>query len=391
MKIISIAIISIWILFTGNLSYSQSVSTSLIEKESSSTNSNLQIKPSLTVGGGKTSNVGKLQIETPGTFGKVSPSLSFEYTPSDAVVVNTQLSADLKQYSDEKSKALADEKSGELRAAIIWFATDSWEFGGDLGASYTENKLPVQISSSETAAQSQKYLEPDSRIYAAWASDKIILETGLTAKNRQYSTTIDDRGNTFYNNYNQIAADLKFSYSFSKNFKLSIRNLIEDKKYQEKPADFSDGAASVSTSPNPILEETATEHSLIAEYNFGKTKFVTTPGIRINKDRVFGARDSQALKLQQKMNLPITSKLSWAPAISISKEKFSKFHSDPENDPFNSPLREDSDFKITSPLKYALQNNIQINLEYGFLKKDSNYANSSYTDTTISTGLTISM
>ena len=368
----------------------ETISTSIV-KTGEDDASSLQVKPSVAISVGSSSNVGKLNNESSGTYGKVSPALSFEYLPSDTVVLNLQVNGEFKQFSEAATRTIGDEKNGEIRSAGIWFINDTWEMGGDVGAFYTENRLPVQVSSTETSAQIQKYMEPDSRLYLAWVGDKFSAETGASAKLRQYSTTTEDRGNAYRNDFDTFGGDLKISYALAESFKLSAIVLIEDKKYKERRADFSDGAASNPGSPHPILRETANEVGLAADYTFGKFKFTSTPIIRFNKDRVFGARDSETLKFQQKIIVPIGKKLTWSPGITVSEERFSRFRSNPEGDPFGSPLRKDLDFKVTSPMKYILKENLQINAEYGFSRKDSNYANSSYTDHAVSAGFTVSM
>lgn len=379
------------LLLLANSAHSETQNVSIAEMENAGSNSNIQIESSLSLGGGTTTNAARLLNETPGTYTTVSPSFSLEHSPSDSLAINAELNVDLKQFSDEKAKNLANEMMGEARGAFIWFASEFWEIGGDIGATYAENRLPVQISSTETTAQAQKYLEPDSRFYAAWISDKMTFESGVSAKKRNYWTTMEDRGNIFHNDYEQVGADFKASYTFHKDFKLSLRSLIENKQYKEKAADFSDGAASSAASPNPTLQETSTEYNIIADYTLGKIKLSTMPGIRLNKDRIFGAKDSQTLKLQQKMIISLSNNLSWSPTVSYTREDFNKFRSNPEGDPTHSPLREDSDIKFSSPLKYSLRKDTILSFDYGFSKKESNYANNSYSETTISTALAISM
>ena len=353
--------------------------------------SSLQVKPSVTISVGSSSNVGKLNNKSSGTYGEVSPAISFEYLPLDTVFLNLQVNGEFKQFSEAASRTIGDEKNGEIRSAGIWFVNDTWELGGDIGAFYTENRVPVQISSTETSAQIQRYMEPDSRLYLAWVGDKFLVETGASAKLRQYSTKTEDRGNTYRNDFDTFGGDLKIGYALAESFRVSAKVLIEDKKYKERSADFSDGAASNPRSPHPILQETANEIGLAADYTFGKLNFTTAPTIRFNKDRVFGARDSETLKFQQKIIVPFGKKLAWSPGFTISEERFSRFRSNPEDDPFGSPLRKDLDFKVASPMKYTLIENLQINAEYGFSRKVSNYANGSYTEHAVSAGFTVSI
>lgn len=366
-----------------------SISATMPQGEDSS--SSVQLKPAINLLVGTSSNVGKLQSETPGAYGKVSPSLGLELTPWDSFVFTSQLNADFKQFAAEDARTIGDENSYELRNLAIWFPSDEWEVGGDIGALRSESRLPVQISSTQTTAQQQKYLEPDARLYAAWSRNQFSLESGAFGKTRNYSTLMIDRGNSFHNDFDQYGGDLKIGYSVSAAFKLTLRGLHEEKQYKEKPADFTDGAASNPAAPLPTLKESANELGLIAEYSLGKVKFVSTPGVRFNKDRIFGARDSQTWKFQQKIAVPITDRLSWNPTFTVSQESFSRFRSAPEIDPFGTPLRKDLDLRVASPFKYSLSHAIQILADYSFTRKDSNYANSSYSEHAVSTGLSVSM
>jgi hypothetical protein len=359
--------------------------------ESESTSKPFQLKPSIGLSVGSSSNVGKLQSQTSGSYGKISPALNFEVSPSDSIVLTTQFNADLKQYSSADARTLADENNAEIRNLGIWFLSENWDLGGDLGAACNQSKIPVQIDSSQTTAQQQSYLEPDGRFYVAWTQDRLSIEGGISTKSRNYSTLMADRGNTFHNDFDLYGGDLKVGYAVSEKTNVSLRGLIENRRYKEKPADFTDGAPSVSTSPLPVLEESANEVSLIAEYRLARIKFVSTPALRFNKDRVFGARDSQSLKFQQKVTIPLSEKFTLSPGFTVLQESFDHFHSDPQNDPYGSPLRKDVDLKATMPFKYSLSASTQISAEYSFAKRDSNYANSSYTEHAISTGISVSM
>lgn len=384
-------------LFIASAAFAQDIKTSVINVYKVEPENEPGIITSLhtssTVGlaFGSSSNVAKLKNEVAGNFLRLNPSLLFEYSPSDALAINTQFTADMKQYSEEKAQNLAAENGVASNVTAVLFYNDSWEFGGDVGVSYNENNLSVSNGDQEPSSMLQKYLEPDSRIYSAWISENASIETGIRAKSRRYSTTLNDRGNTFYNDHDLLGADIKAKYSFNKTVELTVKSLIENKQYKEKPADFTDGAPSALASFSPALQETSVEHGLTLDLNFPKAKFSTTPSIRFNKDRIFAARDSQVLKVQQRMVLPVTGKLTWSPSLSIAKENFKNFRADPLNNPVNGPLREETDLRLSSPFKYAFSKKMRMNIDYTFSQKSSNYSDSSYSETVISTGLNIVM
>ncbi len=340
---------------------------------------------------GTSSNIGKLSTPTSGNYLKISPSVGAEYLLSEVTVLNTALSADLKRFTDGASKNLGNESKAEARFTLIGFLGEQWELGGDLGGIYSAGRVPLQITSTETAALEQRYFEPDSRLYAAWTKGAYSAEAGASGKIRRYSTITEDRGNTFKNDYTSYGLDLKLKRVFSKAFSLSVKGVLENKTYSERPADFSDGAASPIGASHPFLEESSGEGSLVAEYRVGKLVFVTTPSYRKNKDRIFGARDSGTFRIQEKMTLPISKSLTFSPTASYARESFDHFRADPEANILGGALRTDSEWRVSVPMKYSVTRSISVSAAYDFVQKDSNYAGSSYSDHSVSTGVTVSM
>ena len=349
------------------------------------------VKANFSYSFGQTSNVAKLSKDEAGAYNLIKPTLSLEGSSSDSFSYNMDFGAELKKYTEQAAEALGNESSIDARVSSIWFLNDSWELGGDVGAYRVKNKLPVQLSSTETTSQDQEYFEPDARLYLSWIGENLTVEGGASASYRDYKTTLIDRGNVFYNDYEQYGVDVKVGREFDEQFSLYTKAVINRRQYKERPADFTDGAPSLVASPLPQLEEVSSEISIVAEYKLGKVKLTTTPSIKLSDDKVFGARDSETIKIQQKFSIPITAKVVWAPSFIFSNEKFSQFRSDPENLPSTSPLREDSETKIASSLSYTFKKDIVGNIDYGFTNKKSNYAGSSYEEQTIAAGIAISM
>lgn len=368
---------------------SMASTSSSISDEGDLTSTFVDLKPAVSLSGGASSNVGKLNTATSGSFFKVSPSLAAEFTPSDSLVLNGQISGDFKKYSGSLQRKIGDERTYEGRISSLYFIDEDWEFGGDIGYTDIENRIAVQTSLTETGAIVQRYNEPDAQLFLARSKDGFSVEASGGGKIRRYSTKLEDRGNLFHNDYDFSLGSIKIGYEFAKDFKISQKTSVENKQYKERPADFTDGAASLSSAPHPVLRETAKEFSLIGEFKILGVKFITTPSIRFNKDRVFGARDSEVKKIQQKVVLPVFPRVTLSPTITYSKEDFDRFRSLPDTNPLNSPLREESEWKLSVPLKVTLKEGIQVNADYGFTKKDSNYASSSYTEQAGFVGVTL--
>lgn len=351
----------------------------------------VQLKPSIIVGGGTSSNVGRLRVEEGGTFVRISPLLEADIAASDSLVFSSSLGGDFKRFTRQAAKGIGDESSGDFRSLALYFLNESWELGGDLGASYSDSKSPYQKSSSETSAQEQRYFQPQGRIFLSWQGTLLGIEGGASGKSRSYSTITSDRGNSFKGDFDQAGFDFKVTAPLGALIKLSGKAAFESKNYKERPADFTDGAASTQASPHPVLRESAKDFSLGVEVGHEGFKSVTAPGFRSAKDRVFGARDSSTWRLSQVFAISLARKVAWNPSFSLSRETFERFRSAPEVDPLGSPLRKDLELKASSPFKISVGKNTQLLAEYAFSRRDSNYANSSYSDHTLSMGISLTM
>jgi hypothetical protein len=349
----------------------------------------VELKSELALATGNTSNVEKLSEGTSGVFYRLNPSLGLEFQPLDALVLNFQANAKIKKYFDKKISNVASDENEEIRGTFIWLASDSFEFGSDIGVVRSESSAPVQISTSQSNAEIQKFLEPNGYFYGAWFHDPFEIELGLNTRYRDYSTLLSDRGNFFENDYRNNGLSFKVNYSFNKRIKFKTQISLDKKKYLYRPADFSDGAASNSTSPNPILKESSKEITFGVEYVINGVKLETIAGYRYQKDRVFGARDSNLLKVVQKMSFNLSDKFDWSPGLNLSEEKFKKFRSNPEVNPFGNTMRKDINLSVKNEFKYKINTKYSISAGYIYSRKYSNYANSSYYDHEISTGLSI--
>ena len=349
-----------------------------------------KLQSSLGVNFGTSNNVGRLSTQIAGTYSKINPSITYERSFGDTTLINSELSMDFKRYLEKNSAELGDEQSFELTTTALSFLTENLELGGDLVLRQIKNSIPMQMNDADTNAIFQEYIEPDLRVNLMWSlQENIAIEQGLSVVSRKNSEILLDRGNSFYNDFVATGGDLKLTFELSPYLKVSVKGILEDKRYSEKPADYTDGAASGPVAANPTLYEISNEYLVFLETEVGKVKLVTIPAYRINKDKIYGARDSNTFRIQQKIIMAISRKLSWSATIAMSEEKFTQFRSAPESNPFGGDFRTDTEIKISSPIKYSINEQFQIMAEYVSIRKDSNYANSSYSEQVLSAGINL--
>ena len=349
--------------------------------------SSVKFSPSVAVGVGSTSNATLLNNPTPGTYTKVSPSLLIEYSPLEDLLVTGSFEGALKYFPDSQVSQLANEHSIDAKTDVAWFVNESWEAGSNVSFLFLENHIPT-VGADSVSAQSQRYYQPELRVYGALNGDRWSTEVGVGASPRRYlTTTTDIQGNTFKNSYDASNLDGRIGYRFSQDTRLGFRFSVEQKKYLERMAEFTDGLPVTSGSANPNLVTLAQDNELQLKTRAYTTSLNSTLGIRFEKDQIFGARDSVRYRFKQKAIIPLSRRLSLEPEVAVSKQYYSNFRSDPINDPRNSPLRTDWDTQLGSSLKWAMLQNMTLSMQYAYNRKSTNYALENYTEHVIETGL----
>ena len=350
-----------------------------------------KLNASLEYNFGGATNVAKLENEQDGRFHQLSPSINFDVLSSDTSFLNFELLADLKNYTESVSRKLGDESQVSARLLGTQFVSDRWEWGGEGGYLFLDGNQPIQLSTVETISQDQKYAEYDGRLYLAWYGDELSLEAGAKLSTRDYETKTLDRGNEFFNNYQRESVDFKVGRIFNDDLNIQLVSELKRTTYEDRPADFSDGAPSVTTSPLPTLREEVYSFDLKTEYNLLGIKLTTTPSYIKNNDRIFGALDADSFKIAQKAEFNFTEKWAWTPEISFLEQRFARYKSSPVDDPLGSPLRVDQVFSVKSNLKYTFNKNAEGQIGYSMEDVDSNYGGSSYKNTVVTTGLTFKL
>ncbi|MGE0634749.1 MAG: hypothetical protein AB7O96_20215 [Pseudobdellovibrionaceae bacterium] len=348
--------------------------------------SSTKLSPSVTLGIGSTSNATLLNNPTPGTFTKVSPSFLIDYSPLEDLLVTGSLEGTLKHFPDSQMSELANEHSIDAKTDVAWFLNDNWELGSNLSFLFLENHIPT-VGADSVSAQRQKYYQPELRLYAAWNEDAWSAELGMGSSPRRYlTTTTDIQGNLFKNSYDDSKVDGKVGYRFSKETRLGFKSTLEQKKYQERMAEFTDGLPVTVGSTNPNLVTVTQDNELQLKTKVRTIDLNSILGLRFEKDQVFGARDSVRYKFKQKAAISLPYRLSLEPEVSISRQDYSNFRSD-VNDPKNSPLRTDWDTQVGTTLKWPMRQSITLSMQYAYNRKSTNYAIENYIEHVIETGM----
>ncbi len=350
--------------------------------------SSIKLKPAVNILFGSTSNATLLSTPTAGSYAKINPSLTAEYMVSESLFLSSAFDASIKHFADGSVGSLANENYMETRGDIAWYLNEDWEMGSNLSLGYMDGHVP-ETGTDTTLAQLQRYLQPQVRLYGTWTGENWSYDLGATGSFRTYSTvTTDAAGNVFKNSYDDFKVDGKLGYRFSKQMKLSLKSTLSRRSYLERIAEFSDGIPSspLSSAPNPILSTWSQEHELSLKARLASVHWTPSLGMRLERDLAYGARDSSRLKLKQKAVIPLPNRFTFEPEISIARQNYSHFRSDPGN-PQNGSLRVDWDAQAVSALKLPVARRFAAQAQYSFNRKQSNYSSQSYTEHAVETGM----
>jgi len=323
----------------------------------------------------------------PGTYGRVTPSVTAEYAPSDLFFVTSVIEGSLKRFADSTVGPLANESRASAKSDIAWSVNDFLEIGSGLSFSYLQNNVPV-FGGINVEAIPQQYYQPEGRLYGAWIGDAWSFEAGAGGTTRRYdTTTFDLQGNIYRSTYNEIKVDGRTGYRLSKDFKLQLKSSLERRSYQERMGEFSDGLPAFPGTTHPLLSILTQDNELQLKSRLSSVTFSPVIGIRFEKDLVYGARDSVQFKARAKAAIPLLWGLTLEPEAALSRQVFSSFRADPINDPKNSAIRADWDGRLTTALKLPVTRIIVAQAQYTLNRKLSNYAFENYLEQVIETGM----
>lgn len=365
------------------------VSLGATESPSSSGAGAVVFKPSAGIAFGATSNATLLSAPTPGTYGRVTPSITAEFTPSDSFFVTSSIEASFKRFSDSTVDLLANGSGASARAETAWSLDDVWEIGGNLSLGYLQGHIPV-VNGTGLSAIPQQYYEPEARIYGAWLGDFWSFELGTSGTTRQYDTvTYDIQGNSYRNTYSEIGVDGKAGYRWSRNLKAQLKSSLARRFYRERMAEFSDGLPVFIGATHPALVTLVQDNELQIKSKVASVSLTPTLGVRFEKDLIYGARDSVQLKMRGKAAIPLSGGLVLEPEAAFSRQAFSTFRADPVSNSRSSALRVDWEGRLVGALRYPVSKVVAAHAQYSASRKASNYSAENYVEQAVEAGMSV--
>ena len=338
---------------------------------------------------GSTSNAGLLSAARQGTYGKFSPMLTFEFEPSDNLLLLVDTLAEWQRFSSEELQDLGDETAAEARLSAIYFVGTSWELGAEAGVVYLRNRIPSLITGGVTVSTPQQYVQPGARLYAAWFGGPWTIEVGTAGKVRDYSTFLSDlQGNVYRNSYSELEGFASGTYRFTEATRLRLKLKAGQRHYRERMAAFTEGLDAFPGSPNPDSELFLHEYELVLRTAAGEARLRTEVGADFVVDRVFGAESGVKYTLQQKAEIPVLG-VQVEPEITLARKDFSNFRADPVNNAVNQELRVDTEARLGTSVVAALGSGLNLNAKYQFNRFVSNYASLTYSEHVVESGVSM--
>lgn len=345
-------------------------------------NSNFSINSQV----GSASNIGKTPKAESGTFLKVAPNLGLDFMPRDELVISPMISGEFKRFNEKRASELGDEDLAEFRTMAIFFAESGDEWSMEGGHARVKSRIPIVDAQFITTPLLQKYFENDIR--AGWLTTGETFEESLafSLKEQKNDLSLQDRGNSYKNDFDSINLEAGLSAKFKNNFKLGFFSKLERKDYTFRPADFSDGAASPSDSLHPLLREEAQEHTIQGIFKFKDHELTTGMGLRLVKDRIFGARDSRSLRPKINLKSVWTDKLKTHMIVSVDQTQFQNFRVRPDLGE-RSELRKEWQFKTTLGSEWEISKSLSFLAQWDYSRLVTNFASGTYFEHIITTGI----
>lgn len=371
-------------LASGNLS---AQNTLQVDIESSNWLNKLKENSTISLGSqyGSSSNIGKTPKAEGGTFLKISPLLGKDFMPSDSIVISPMLSGDFKRYNEKRASSIGDEDFAEFRTIGLFFTESGSEFSLEGGHARSKLRIPIVDNQFNTTPLLQKYYENDVRLGWLRPGEKVEITTALSLKEQKNDLLLLDRGNSYKNDYSLVSVEAGVSTMFSKTMKIGILSKLEKKDYAFRPADFSDGAASDPSSPHPFLREDAQEHGLQIITQMKEHALTAGVGLRLVKDRIFGARDSRSLKPKLGLKSSWTDKLKTNLSFSADRVEYQNFLLNPDQGK-RSDLRKEWQLRSSFGSTWALEKGLDLVIQWDYSRLVTNFANGTYFDHMIAAG-----
>lgn len=341
--------------------------TSMIEDKENS----LAVTPKLEGSYGNTSNIAFTNKKIGGSFFKLEPNLESTYELQDNLLWHNNFQGSIKRFNESNARSLGDAWSAEVLSSLSWYINENYESNTEIFFLRNEDLL-IYDRNNILVGINQKYNEFGFFQSAGYFSNDWGLEAGPTIKIRDYGTIQeDDNGNTFKNSYWDLGGMIKLNYLFSKKFETKIKALFNQKNYDQRMANYTDGTVVESGGSNPTLKIFSQNYQLGFNYSLFNMDLETGGNIRFDKDQIYASQDSTTYSGNQSVSLEPAKNLKTKIQYSVTNTRFNNLIAYDEQGNKNG-VRTDIINTIKTDLNYKFSKLITFGVNYSYLTSSSN-------------------
>ena len=376
--------------------YAQSSSTSL-KKDDAKAEAG-KFSGAFTIGLGQDSNIGDTKDGTSGSFVEIKPSLN--YTSG---IFSTDLSAGIKDYSDQQISSNAQESSAEIAFGLntkIFGNTDS---STKLSLSYSDGRIPDYNNGANSVTEG---VGADNRSVStgisqslAWDFKKLNISAEGSYVSQDYTTNVVDGNNLFgeqdvQKDNNKLEGKTRVGIKMSDNVELAATPLISHQKYSERQARESNGARignqGIGVGTGKQTEYVVNE--MTAELIISAGALSVTPklvsGLQI--DQANGGEDYRYNEtgLSTSVLVNKANNVSLNASYSVKNENFDNYTAGVPG----GETREDDIEAVTVGTSFNVSNSVSLAVDYSNTLETSNHPSQDFNfrQEVFSTGLTVS-
>lgn len=360
-------IIVLLFLYANFVQAASSSNTSTIKTNESS----FAVTPKLESSYGNTSNIAFTNKKTNGSFFKLEPSLESTNELQDNVLWHNNFLGSVKRFNNSFDRSLGDAWSAEILSGLSWYINENYESNTEIFFLRNEDHL-IYDRNDKLVGIEQKYNEFGFFQSIGYFSENWGLEAGPTVKIRNYSTSQeDDNGNAFKNSYLDYGGMVKYNYSFSKNIETKLKANFNQKNYDQRMANYTDGTIVEFGGNSPTLKIFSQNYQLGVNYAFLKMDLETSGNINFDKDQIYASQDSTTYSGSQSISIEPIKSLKAKIQYSITNTRFKNLIAYDEQGNRNGK-RTDIINTIKTDLNYKFSKLINFGANYSYLTSSSN-------------------
>jgi len=249
-----------------------------------------------------------------------------------------------------------------------YIGDELWEISTWVGGAISDGRdiafSPTDEGGRNVHSVNSKF---QAQIRKSW-SESSLAATIMQSKIDPSTSTSDEKGNIFVDDRQDLSGLLAFDVTFERKYKLNVKLGTLQKKYGHRFSRYTDGSIILNSEPQ---QETETELSTALAVKEGILEIEPLLSVTRNKDRIYGALDSNRLKLGFSSRIDLQSLLLFIQAYT-SRTDFSNFSSTALLSPSSGDKRADTDREFEMRLEKSIGKNV-LYLGLSRLAKDSNY------------------